>query len=360
MNKLLYVSITYALYKNKIDGQLEAWERKGYECDLLSIETVDDLYVVVLYKNDRVHKEITYQSYRKKEALHEMFRIMKEKYNDRNIVIYIRRLGINIIYTNNFFASSKARIVYEIPTYPIDSGTNFIKKIALVAETIYFYFFVYPYLQVVPACIQKETKFLPSKYEPIHNAVRVSEDRPIFIKNDDCYTLLFIGNLQPWHGLEKVIKELLYYDGDARIKLNIYSSPTNYYQELKKKYEEKNKILFCGSCSISNIEKNINSKTIGIGGLEYTTRGAVCDTSLKNKDYASLGIPFIFSLQDLSFTDYKYAYRISNTDFDGQFIDRIIAWYNTIYDENMYRIIKQYARVNLTYDEQIEHVLRRL
>lgn len=361
MGKLVYVSITYGLYKSKIDGQIGAWRKKGYDCDLLSIEYLKYQYDIVFYENaSESNRTVCLQTKSRKEAMNYIFNYLLVNFNSQDTLIYIRRVGTNIIYANNFFKKIKARLIYEIPTFPIDSGTNLPRKIAVLIEKTYFYMFAYRHIAVIPACIQKMPKYLPKKYIAINNAVRVSEDVKQICTNKNKYSFLFIGNLQPWHGLEKVIKELKLFNGVQEIEIRIFSSETECYSNLKSKYYFIPNVQFCGPNSVSNIEKTVSGKTIGIGGLEYNIRGAVYDTSLKNKDYASIGIPFVYSLEDLSFVGFKYTYRVNDKDFDGKLISRIIAWYDSVNNDGMYQYIKQYAREKLTYDEQISSVDRRL
>lgn len=213
----------------------------------------------------------------------------------------------------------------------------------------------------MPAFVQRNTRVTPSKIIPIYNAVNVLETNDEIRKRDSGrYTFLFVGNLQQWHGLEKFANLVVNYKGKYDIALKIYSSDTECYKELFSKYSCFDKIVFCGLEKMSAISKTIDKKTIGIGGLDYSKRGAEYDTSLKNKDYAAMGIPFVYSLKDLSFNEYLYGLQISGDEINDKLIDRIILWFESIDSEDLGAKIQEYAKKNLTYDKQIETVYRRI
>lgn len=357
-NHITYVTIAYDLYKNKILGQLNAWKRRGVYSSLLFVERVSDGYRLVLRENatdeSAIDKELAL-TVNKKDAVYKLFQYLSANANDKEELIYIRRLGISIIYSGRFFEKIQSKVIYEIPTFPIDSGTNFIRKLILSIELKYYEKKVYPYIMAEPACIQKKMDNLPGKMVAINNAVEVNQ-KDTLPRQADEYTFLFFGNLQPWHGLDAFLDAVKDYRGRRRIEVTVYSSETACYSELLEKYTGFNNIHFCGKAESGLIEASNTNKTIGIGGLAYESRGADYDTSLKNKDYAAMGIPFIFVLPDMSFIDYKYAYRI--TDIKGISIDAIIDWFTSIYTDNTYSEIKKYARSNLTYDKQIEELYR--
>ncbi len=357
-NHITYVTIAYDLYKNKIIGQLNAWERRGYISNLMFIDKNKDVYRLVLRRNPTGKLPIDIQlasSNSKKNAVIQLFNYLKNKVNSEDELIYIRRLGISVIYARGFFERTKAKVFYEIPTYPIDSGTTFLRKMVLNIEKFYCKRRVYPYILAEPACVQKKLKTLPSKMIPINNAVEVGCSDIIPRKSNE-YLFVFFGNLQHWHGLENFLQAVENYNGEKLFSVNVYSSLTECYKDLSFKYRNSPRIKFCGESNPKSIEIKNTNKTIGVGGLAYKTRGADYDTSLKNKDYAAMGIPFIYVLPDLSFVDYKYAYCIK--DISKIDIDEIINWFSSIYSEDLYSIIKEYARKNLTYDQQIEELYR--
>lgn len=357
--QLVYCSIAYSLYCNKINGQIQAWRRLGFACSLLSIELMNNRYCVFFVEGDELDKKNElFSSSSKKKAVAFAFKYLLNAFNSYDTYIYIRRLGINLLYTGNFFKKTKSRIIYEIPTYPIDCGTSFLKKLAVMIEQMYFNVFVYPNIDAMPAFVQKDCRKHPSKLVSVYNAVNVLD---VDGKKDSSrYTFLFVGNLQKWHGLESVIKLVVEYKGTFDIELKIYSSNTDCYQDLLSKYSFSKRIHFCGRESMKNISQTVTRKTIGIGGLDYSERGASFDTSLKNKDYAAMGIPFVYTLKDLSFIDYPYGLQISKGDVNNELIDRIVLWHQSIESEDLSSLIQEYARMNLTYDKQVETVYRKM
>lgn len=359
---LTYISLSYSTYKNKINGQIEAWKKRGFHCFLLSIETTNNgCYILVEYQFDStISSSIIAETKNKKTIYKELSHYILKNYDKESNIIYIRRLGINLLFFGPYIKGFKSKVLYEIPTYPIDSGTNFIRKIALMVENFYFYKFIYSKITGIPVFKQSLKAKEWEKFISLENSVVVSDVYHDFgNQNNTNYSFLFFGNLQDWHGIEKFIDELNRYEGD-NIFLNLYSSNTDSYKKLVQKYKNSKNIKFNQSISFEDLENKLVGNVIGIGGLNYESRGAELDTSLKNKDYAALGIPFIYKLPDLSFQDYSYALKISDSDFDGNLITKIIDWYDSIYFENLNNTIKDYARINLTYDKQIDRIIRKL
>lgn len=360
--KLVYISLSFSTYKNKIKGQIDAWKSKGYLSELLSIETESNgSYSLIKYTFDKkIHRVFVYEGKSKKEVFKELGRIVTNDYNSSEILIYIRRLGINIVYFGKYLSKLSSKIIYEIPTFPIDTGTSFIKRLGLYCENFFLNYYVYPKAELIPVFVQAKDSKLKEKFFPLQNAVVVeNEISKINNVNNDSFNFVFFGNLQKWHGLQKFISEFLVFEGENVI-LSIYSSETDEFKFLKNKYKSENNIFFYDAISLLELENKLDGNVIGIGGLDYESRGADIDTSLKNKDYTALGIPFIYKLTDLSFINYKYGLKISNTDFNGKLIIKIISWYKSIHYPGMNQEIKDYAIQYLTYDKQIELILRKL
>ncbi|MGT2721166.1 hypothetical protein [Streptococcus porcinus] len=363
LNKIIYITLSYKTYKNKIDGQLEAWKRRGFDCLLLSIESNSEgLFSLIEYKfgSEKITSVVRFSNLRKKQLYRQLAIHFSENYDSINNILYIRRLGINLIYFGRYIKQFKSKILYEIPTYPIDSGTSFFRKVALKIENIYFDKRVYPYLAGIPVFIQSFREPFKEKFIPLENAVKVLKDKVYFEnQGNNQLTFIFLGNLQKWHGLEKFIEEIKVFS-KKEVKLEIFSSNTETYAKFKKMYCNIENIIFNDAITFAELEDKLTGDLIGVGGLDYESRGAEVDTSLKNKDYAALGIPFIYKLPDISFQNYPYALKLENRDFNGTLVTKVIRWYNSIYTPTMNQKIKNYALSNLTYDNQVEKVIRKL
>ena len=123
--KLLSINLWYSIYKNKADMQLKCFRRHGYSTDLATIVKQDANICLLLYSSTDKGLILifskTFVSYRK--AFNYLFNYCNEKAYD---FVYIRRLMSKLFPAALYIKSlSKTTpIVYEIPTYPLDTGNT--------------------------------------------------------------------------------------------------------------------------------------------------------------------------------------------------------------------------------------------
>ncbi|HEP1839290.1 TPA: hypothetical protein VCA25_000701 [Streptococcus suis] len=361
MKYLVYITLSYNEYKNKIFGQLKAWKNKGYEPVVFSIDSSDSNYQLLRIESSMDIKEIIFSASTKRQVFDYMGQYVQNNFDNQDNIIYIRRLGISLLYFGKYIKHYISKVLYEIPTYPIDTSISFLKWLSGGIEFLYFKYFVYPYVTAVPIFLQSKKGRMLEKFIPIHNSVEVIEQNVISKKNiGEDFAFIFIGNVQAWHGLDKFLD--CFVSSNSNNSVLVFSSNTLVYVKLKEKYKYFSNIIFAGKVEISELSHLLQrySNVIGIGGLNYESRGAELDTSLKNKDYAALGIPFIYKLEDESFINYRYGLQLKDVDFSHDLIDKITTWYRLIHHEKMSADIVEFAKNHLSYEEQIDRIIRKI
>lgn len=237
---------------------------------------------------------------------------------------------ISFIFFLKKIRNRNIRLLVEIPTYPFIQEFNRKKKI------IYLLFW---------PLIKKELKMLKSdllicsenlinfsnSYSRITNYfIDYPLSSPSFEKSDDFNNLNFVlsANLARWHNAEKMFDLIKRYTGSVSIKFYIISPETKEVKRLKlilscsKKLNKKIEFISSeDSFKINDIYNNIN---IGVDSLGRKKS----NYSLKSREYASRGIPFIKSHSDSYFDSSTYVFTLN----DESTIDEIIKWYKNLPD----------------------------
>ena len=176
--------------------------------------------------------------------------------------------------------------------------------------------------------------------------------------NIDYINFVGIAHVNRWHGYGKFIEAIENYNGNRNITFTIISNKTEELERLKKIVTERglqSKIHFKDYDRINNIMEECNLYDIAIGGISYYERGAIYDTSIKNKEYCAMGIPFVNCCKDLSFpSDFKYMYTLKDKKID---MHQILNWYDKLEKKQILEDMHAYAKENLTFDKSIQKII---
>ncbi len=361
-NKLIYLNLNFHNYKNKTTAQVIAMNELGYQVSVISTEGMK----IQLYEFIDLQFELRYERkpFNNRKQFHKNLNIFL-----RNVVeeinpkyIYIRRLMINCIYYKKSLKllSKKSLIIYEIPTFPYDKST-FKNNFYSFLENIYLNIFLKKYINHIGVILQKKVR-LNSKMVEFNNGVDCNLFELKKVNNiiSGHFEMVFVAHLCNWHGLDRLIKGIFNYNGNLELKLHIISNNTEECKMLKNYVLEKkleNNIFFLGEKNNSEIFNYIKTSHVAIGSLGYHRRGAKLDTSLKNKEYCAMGIPFIHSIEDTSFNyEFKYKFKVSNDDCDI-IINDIISWFKSIENDEYSLYMRDYALKKLNWNESFKQIL---
>ena len=87
-------------------------------------------------------------------------------------------------------------------------------------------------------------------------------------------------------------------------------------------------VIFHGPLYGEQLDEIFNISQIGIGSLARHRSGITHLRSLKNREYAARGIPFIYSEIDDDFEHMSYVFKISPDDSPVN-IDIVVEFYNS-------------------------------
>jgi len=232
---------------------------------------------------------------------------------------------------------SGVKVIMEIPTFPYDQEYKMINR---TADRIRFF-------------IDKKYRCKLAKY--LYRIVTFSNDNKIFgtptinisngvdfdrikIKNSkkqtqNCINLLGVAEIHPWHGFDRIISGLAnYYKKDRSIKVlfNIVGfGDLDEIKHLKKLITENNLETFVklsGPKTGDELDAQFEKADFGVASLGRHRSGITHMKSLKNREYAARGIPFIYSEIDESFENMQYIIKAPANDMPIN-IEKIVQFY---------------------------------
>lgn len=248
---------------------------------------------------------------------------------------YCKRIGIQFVYARCFqnanpfliclFKKLRAlgiKSVTEIPTYPYDQEfATFSRqeRLGLKIDQL-FRHSLSRQMSAIVTFSDAETIF-GQRTIRISNGVDfdsipLHDYRPV----DDAIHLIGVAEVHLWHGYDRLIAGLgEYYLRESSPKNMIFHvvggvDPFDLYgqgdypgiQSLIDQYGLQQHVVFHGQLFGEELDKVFNQSCFAIGSLARHRTGITSIKTLKNREYATRGIPFIYSEQDSDFDSKPY------------------------------------------------------
>lgn len=255
--------------------------------------------------------------------------------------VYIRSNHNANIFTINMVRRMKKagmKVVMEIPTYPYDAE--------YLAQGMGKQIFQDRLFRNLLAK-QLDAIITFSDYQEIFGkkTIRISNGidfRSIKIKTSnttDLSTLNMIGvaEIHPWHGFDRVIKGLANYYAnphDVIVKFHIvgyffFNHDEDMFNQMILDNHLDKFIILHGKKHGDELDKIFDACDFGIGSLGRHRVGIDKIKTLKNREYAARGIPFIYSETDEDFDNKEYIMK-APADDTAIDIKRIITFYKNL------------------------------
>lgn len=291
--------------------------------------------------------------------------------------------GVEMVYARSFMNASPVLIrlfsklkkagiksVTEIPTYPYDSE-----------------FKGYPLKYKIPLYIDKVFRnALASKMEAI---VTFSDETSIFGKRTICISngidldsiplhnpqkqddihLIAVAEIHYWHGFDRLVAGLGEYykrnPNGRKVYFHVIGweddrgTTSNGYLTIKetaRKYGIEQYVINHGKLFGEQLDEVFNQCVFAIGSLGRHRSGITDIKTLKNREYAARGIPFIYSENDSDFDDKPYVMN-APADESPINIQDIIDFINT-HDFNPSEIKNTVE--HLSWEHQMKKIVRKL
>lgn len=305
---------------NKIQAQCTALESEGL-----------DIALTHVHRNDKKDWEFYIDDDiigRKKKSNVNLFNVF---YCYPHFFSYIRKNRIKGIYwrwgcmtPGQFILLALLRIlgcrvIMEIPTFPYDNEwkyeqhdwiANFPRRCDSILRHLW-RFFIYRivtfsedrYIYGVP-CINISNGYNPKR-------IRHKEITSI----GSHLHMVAVARVQWWHGFDRIINGLReYYQGSKppfRVTLSIVGDgETASLMKLVNEYDLCQYVNFTGALSGVALDQEFDKAHVAIGSLGRHRSGIFAMKSLKNVEYASRGIPFVYSETNTDFDNASFIMKV--------------------------------------------------
>lgn len=253
--------------------------------------------------------------------------------NEHIELVYARCFQNASPWTIRFFKQLKKagiHAVTEIPTYPYDSefssSSDWNMRLGLWVDKHYRNHLYHQMDAVVT--FSDATEIFGQRTIRISNGVDFDStplhQPPLLLERTGGEALHLIGvaEVHFWHGFDRVVAGIgeYYKNGGKREVVfhivggvhpnymqNIPQAPG--FQVLIDKYGIQDKIVFHGTMFGDELTQVFNQCQFAIGSLARHRSGITVIKTLKNREYATRGIPFIYSEQDDDFDDKPYVLK---------------------------------------------------
>lgn len=165
--------------------------------------------------------------------------------------------------------------------------------------------------------------------------------------------LLFVGQISPWHGVDRILRGMANYKGNVDINFHIVGTGNALKNTIRlvKDLNLDNKVIFHGQLSGKSLDELFNQCHIAVASLGLYRNNLYEASSLKTREYIARGIPFIISYKD---TDLKKKNDIQNVylqfkdNNDPIDMDEVIRFINRVYEiDNFEKLLREFSLRNI-------------
>lgn len=322
----------------KISYQLNAFKANGHEAHLCYMdETVSkrrivDHEIIIDYGNGTKSKILKRTEFRS---------IVDYAIDSKIDFVYIRSNHNANPFTINMVKRMKKagmKVVMEIPTYPYDQEYfNKSMRRQLIQDKTFRNQFAKQLDGIIT--FSEEDFIFGQKTIKISNGIDFESVR---IKKESNHPknelhLIGVAEIHRWHGFDRVIRGLAdYYSSPKEIK--VYFHIVGYFFSIVEEeeitsiitdYQLEQYIILHGKKHGEELDEIFDKCDFGIGSLGRHRVGIDDIKTLKNREYAARGIPFVYSETDTDFDKQPYVLKMP-ADESAIKIENIISFYQNL------------------------------
>lgn len=280
-------------------------------------------------------------------------------------LVYIRSNHNANLFTINMVKEMKAygsKVVMEIPTFPYDNEYKAQGISRQIFQDKIFRNQLAKHLDAI-VTFSDYDKIFGQRTIKISNGIDFDSVKMKSDINDTTKELNLIGvaEIHEWHGFDRVVRGLAEYYSKPQeyiVKFNVvgyfFSAEI---EEVFKKIITDNQmeeyVILYGKKHGAELDYLFDKCDFGIGSLGRHRVGIDKIKTLKNREYAARGIPFIYSETDSDFDSKPYVLK-APADESPIDIHRIIDFYNS---NKMSPIEIRESITDLSWKKQMEHII---
>ena len=337
MKRFLYISFGNANIQGrgvskKINGQIGAFSRKGYDCSFLSGY---DKGIVV-----RDQSGVEQCSFSKGKSVRRQICTWCIRNASSFDCVYIRFQFFDslVLQMLTAFERNKLKVVMEIPSYPYEKeliyqGLKGVPK--LICDRLY-----------RNRCASRIKRFCCPLYDKpifgvecirIHNGIDTSSIKVRKPHEDDgIIRLLAVASMFRWHGFERLIEGLRDYYASAhkrKVIFNVVGEGVELqkYKALTEQYHLNDAVVFWGRQDVENLERAYDESDIGVSSLGMHRLNTEISNPLKTVEYMAKGMPVVCEDGEISISEvspYRFTVPFDESNIN---IDAIVAFYDRLY-----------------------------
>lgn len=230
------------------------------------------------------------------------------------------------------------KVVMEIPTYPYD--TEYLSQ-GMGKQILQDRIFRKLLAQQLDAIVtfSDADKIFGKRTIRISNGIDFNSIhiKKTNIADSSVINLIGVAEIHPWHGFDRVIKGLAAYYSkphDVIVIFHIvgyffFNNDEAMYKQMISDFHLDQYIILHGKKHGDELDKIFDTCNFGIGSLGRHRVGIYKIKTLKNREYAARGIPFIYSETDEDFEDKEYVMK-APADETAIDISSIISFYRKL------------------------------
>lgn len=321
----------------KIIAQYNAFRSLGFDmklCKMVIEKSGNYTYVI----DDKVVSNLG-KGVKAKLSLYTKYKEIAEYVKQQNIKFVYIRYVLNATPSFLRFLSdlkeSGAVLFLEIPTYPYDKELQncIVSKIQLLVEKRCRGYFRKYIDRIITYTDLSHIYGVPCVN--ISNSVDINSIRLRHPKPHKGFVMVGVAQLAPWHGYDRIIRGISEYykkGGKERVVFYIIGNGAKFikeYQELASELNVADHVYCEGMKSGGELDEYFDVADFAIGCLACHRKNVYKVKSLKNVEYASRGIPFIYSEINDDFDDQSYVLKEA-ADESPVDINRIIGFVNSL------------------------------
>ncbi|WP_036916005.1 glycosyl transferase [Prevotella sp. P6B4] len=349
----------------KISYQVDALAQCGMEVHLCYMDEKDikrriiDQEVIADYGKGFLSK------IRKRTEFSSISNYVKEHHID---LVYIRSNHNANLFTINMVKKMKAdgaKVVMEIPTYPYDTEYEAQGISRQIFQDRIFRNQLAKNLDAI-VTFSDYDKIFGQHTIKISNGIDFDSVKMKTTINDTSKELNLIGvaEIHEWHGFDRIVKGLAYYYSKPQeyiVRFHVvgYFFSTEIENEFKKIISDNHMedyVILYGKKHGEELDQIFEKCDFGIGSLGRHRVGIDKIKTLKNREYAARGIPFVYSETDSDFDKKPYVLKVPANETPIE-INSIIDFYKSL---SLSPAEIRDSIKNLSWGEQMKIVLNRV
>jgi len=322
----------------KIDAQLNALIYNGLDVSLMKYKRFADDQLYVVNKENKVANIGKGLKFRWNYYFGwtKMTKFFEKSGIEFLYIRYAHTGSYNMIRFLKALKKIGVTIFLEIPTYPYDNeykNVPLAKRLQIWSERIWRKQF-YKYISRI-VTFSAEKMIFGISCVNIANGIdwdniKMSHSQ----KKTGQITITGVANYVYWHAYDRLIEGLFHYYKKNGDKIQLYfnivgNGDLGGLKKMVQEYGLENNVFFLGPKNGEELDKIFDVTDIGLGCLGCHRKNITQLRSLKNVEYASRGIPFIFSESSIDFDGKSYVYK-PIADESPVNIEEVIKWFGNL------------------------------